>query len=71
MFFCFRLTVNDIISYLEDDDVLEADLYITPPENFEKSDEDSGNEESTDINCLSRHQLLAEAELRAKVSVEG
>ncbi|CAK1601053.1 unnamed protein product [Parnassius mnemosyne] len=66
------LTVNDIISYLEDDnDVLEADVYITPPENFDKSDEDSGNEESTDINCLSRHQLLAAAELRAKVSVEG
>ncbi|XP_022823341.1 piggyBac transposable element-derived protein 3-like [Spodoptera litura] len=67
-----RLTVSDIISYLEDDDdVLEADVYVTPPENFDKSDEDSGNEESTDINCLSRHQLLAEAELRAKVSVEG
>ncbi|CAG5027861.1 unnamed protein product [Parnassius apollo] len=66
-----RLTVNDIILYLEDDDdVLEADVYITPPENFDKRDEESGNEESTDINCLSRHQLLA-AQLRVKVSVAG
>lgn len=46
--------MTSYISYLDDDDdVLEADVYITPPENFDKSDEDSGNEESTDINFVS------------------
>lgn len=65
----FRLSVNDIISHLEDDnDVLSAEIYITPPENYDKSDEDSGDEESANINNLSRHQLLAEAEFRATVS---
>ncbi|KAL0879264.1 hypothetical protein ABMA27_003044 [Loxostege sticticalis] len=65
------LSVNEIISHLEDDtDVLSADIYITPPDNFDKSDEDSGDEESTGINNLSRHQLLAEAELRITVASE-
>ncbi|KAL0892761.1 hypothetical protein ABMA27_014467 [Loxostege sticticalis] len=69
--FCYSLSVNEIISHLEDDtDVLSADIYITPPDNFDKSDEDSGDEESTDINNLSRHQLLAEAELRVTVASE-
>ncbi|GBP44035.1 Chimeric ERCC6-PGBD3 protein [Eumeta japonica] len=39
-------------------------------QNYDKSDEDSGDEESTHINNLSRHQLLAEAELRATVASE-
>ncbi|GBP40819.1 hypothetical protein EVAR_87082_1 [Eumeta japonica] len=65
------LSVNEIISHLEDEtDVLSADTYITPPENYRKSDGDSGDEESTHINSLSRHQLLAEAELRATVASE-
>lgn len=68
-FFCFRLSVNDIITLLEEDgNVLSADVYITPPDNYDKSDEDSGDEESANINNLSRHQLLAEAEVRASVN---
>ncbi|XP_036332246.1 piggyBac transposable element-derived protein 3-like [Rhagoletis pomonella] len=64
-----KLSLNEIISQLEeDDDVLSADIYITPPENNDKSDEDSGDEESANINNLSRRQLLAEAEFRATVS---
>lgn len=70
--FCFRLSVNDIISHLEDnDDVLSADIYITPPDNYDKSDEDSGDEESSNINHLSRQQLLAQAEFRATVSSQN
>ncbi|GBP19685.1 PiggyBac transposable element-derived protein 3 [Eumeta japonica] len=65
------LSVNEIISHLEDEtDVLSADIYITPPENYDKSDGDSGDEESTHINNLSRHQLFAEAELRATIASE-
>ncbi|XP_028167925.1 uncharacterized protein LOC114358232 [Ostrinia furnacalis] len=63
------LSANEIISHLEDEtDVLAADIFITPPENHDKSDEDSGDEESAHINNLSRHQLLAEAEIRATVA---
>ncbi|KAH9627857.1 hypothetical protein HF086_001753 [Spodoptera exigua] len=59
------LNVNQIISHLEeDDDVFAADIFITPPDNWQNSDEDSGDEEFASINNLSRHQLLAEAELR-------
>ncbi|KAH9639654.1 hypothetical protein HF086_009107, partial [Spodoptera exigua] len=58
------LNVNQIISHLEeDDDVFAADIFITPPDNWQNSDEDSGDEEFASINNLSRHQLLAEAEL--------
>lgn len=63
------MSVNDIITLLEEDgNVLSADVYITPPDNYDKSDEDSGDEESANINNLSRHQLLAEAEVRASVN---
>ncbi|GBP17710.1 PiggyBac transposable element-derived protein 3 [Eumeta japonica] len=45
------LSVNEIISQLEDDDdFLAADIYITPPDG-DKSDEDSGDEDSGNINC--------------------
>lgn len=66
-----RLSVNEIISQLEDDnDILAADIYITPPDG-DKSDEDSGDEHSGDINCLSKKQLLAKAELRATISTQS
>lgn len=64
LFYC-RLNVYQIISQLEeDDDLFAADIFITPPENWQNSDEDSGDEEFASINNLSRHQLLSEAELR-------
>ncbi|XP_048488144.1 piggyBac transposable element-derived protein 3-like [Plutella xylostella] len=60
-----RLNVNEIISQLEeDDDFFAADIFITPPDKWQNSDEDSGDEEFPSINNLSRNQLLAEAELR-------
>ncbi|GBP67416.1 PiggyBac transposable element-derived protein 3 [Eumeta japonica] len=46
-----KLSVNEIISQLEDDDdVLAADIYKTPPLDGDKSDEDSGDEDSGKIN---------------------
>ncbi|GBP44386.1 PiggyBac transposable element-derived protein 3 [Eumeta japonica] len=54
----------------DDDDILTADIYITPPEG-DKSDEDSGDEDSGNINCLFKKQLLAEAEFWATVSTQS
>ncbi|XP_022814430.1 piggyBac transposable element-derived protein 3-like [Spodoptera litura] len=67
------LTVHEIISCLEEDSrTISADIYITPPENDDLSDEDSGSEETADISNLARRQLLAEAEVRRTVpSSEG
>jgi hypothetical protein len=62
------LNVHEIISFLEDDNsILSADIVITPPENDDLSDEDSGSEDSGDISNLARRQLLAEAEVRCRV----
>lgn len=64
--------MNEIISQLEqDDDVFEAEFFITPPDNWQNSDEDSGDEEFVSINNLSKHQLLAEAELRVTRSSQA
>ncbi|KAL0879451.1 hypothetical protein ABMA27_003202 [Loxostege sticticalis] len=69
---CPRLNVDQIISHLEeDDDMFSADIFITPPDNWQNSDEDSGDEEFASINNLSRHQLLAEAELRVTRSSQA
>ncbi|XP_022824342.1 piggyBac transposable element-derived protein 3-like, partial [Spodoptera litura] len=69
----YSLTVHEIISCLEEDSrTISADIYITPPENDDLSDEDSGSEETADISNLARRQLLAEAEVRRTVpSSEG
>ncbi|KAL0830062.1 hypothetical protein ABMA28_003519 [Loxostege sticticalis] len=67
-----KLNVDQIISHLEeDDDMFSADIFITPPDNWQNSDEDSGDEEFASINNLSRHQLLAEAELRVTRSSQA
>ncbi|CAG9136190.1 unnamed protein product [Plutella xylostella] len=66
------LNVNEIISQLEeDDDFFAADIFITPPDKWQNSDEDSGDEEFPSINNLSRNQLLAEAELRVTRSSQS
>ncbi|KAL0821169.1 hypothetical protein ABMA28_005788 [Loxostege sticticalis] len=68
-----RLNVHEIISYLEEDSpIISADIFISPPENVDFSDEDSGSEDSGHISNLARRQLLAEAEVRCQVpSSEG
>ncbi|XP_039967497.1 piggyBac transposable element-derived protein 3-like [Bactrocera tryoni] len=67
------LNVHEIISALEDDhNILSADIFITPPENNDFSDEDSGSEEAGEIGNLTRRQLLAEAEVRCQLpSADG
>lgn len=67
------MNVHEIILALEDDhNILSADIFITPPDNDDLSDEDSGSEEAGDISNLSRRQLLAEAEVSCKTpSADG
>ncbi|CAG9133854.1 unnamed protein product [Plutella xylostella] len=66
------LNVNEIISQLEEDDYFfAADIFITPPDKWQNSDEDSGDEEFPSINNLSRNQLLTEAELRVTRSSQS
>lgn len=70
----FRLTVDQIASLLEEaDDILDATIYIEPPENAALSDGDSDDEDPTgDINRLSGNQLRAGAELvYSKVTENG
>lgn len=69
----YSLNVHEIISALEDDNLtISADIFITPPENDDLSDEDSGSEDAVEISNLGRRQLLAEAEVRRTVSsLEG
>ncbi|GBP14950.1 PiggyBac transposable element-derived protein 3 [Eumeta japonica] len=68
-----NLNVHEIISALEDDNLtISADIFITPPENDDFIDEDSGSEDAVEISNLGRRQLLAEAEVRRTVSsLEG
>ena len=57
-----RITINDILSALEDDDDFnKADIYLTPPDNGAGSDEDSGGEDCVSANNLSGKQLRAQA----------
>jgi len=57
-----RITVNDILNALEDDDDFnQADIYLTPPNNGTCSDEDSGGEDDVGPSNLSGNQLNAAA----------
>lgn len=56
----------------EADHIVSADIFVTPPDNDDLSDEDSGSEDTGDIGNHARRQLLAEAEVRCQVpSSEG
>lgn len=58
-----RYTVHEVISMLEeDDDFMQANIYIAPPGDPACSDEDSADEEHVTIDNLPRRQLQAEAE---------
>ena len=49
---------NRIISLLEEnDDIFAADFFIIPPDDWQNSDVDSGDEELASINNLSRHDI--------------
>ena len=58
-----RLSVNDVITILENDmDFWDANIYICPPNDPNCSDSDSGDEEFGTIHNLSRCQLEADGE---------
>src|SRR6218665_1620670 len=59
----FRYSVAEVLSILEDDDFQSADIFILPPEDPTRSDEDSGPEDDDgDVNNLTGNQLRAQAE---------
>nr|CAD7575989.1 unnamed protein product [Timema californicum] len=63
------LTLDGVISILDDDkNILEAKVFMGPPENPLLSDEDNEDEDfiNPDINHLSGNQLRATAELHTK-----
>ncbi|KAG8287002.1 hypothetical protein J6590_046976 [Homalodisca vitripennis] len=58
-------SLDETLNLIESDShVLSARVYINPPTNVNDSDEDSGEEDEVDLNRLTRHQLLADAEAR-------
>lgn len=61
-----RYKLHEVIAMLEeDDDYTAADVYITPPDDFQLSEEDSADEDQPQsVNHLSGQQLAAEADVR-------
>ena len=66
VFFC-RLSAEDVAALIEDSEVVEADIFIQPPENS-NSDCDSGEEEMGSINNLPGSQLRAECSSRIRLA---
>lgn len=67
--FYARFTVAEVVSMLEDEEFQSADIFILPPEDATKSDEDSGpDDDDGDIDNLTGNQLRAEGEATIKVS---
>src|SRR6218665_14929 len=65
----FRYSVAEVLSILEDDDFQSADIFILPPEDPTRSDEDSGPEDDDgDVNNLTGNQLRAQVEATVTVS---
>ncbi|KAJ9590951.1 hypothetical protein L9F63_015995, partial [Diploptera punctata] len=76
IFIAYTLTVDEIISILEEDnDIIDADIFICSPENALQSDGDSDDEDCRpvgNVNNLSGNQLRGTAELHSrKRSSEG
>jgi hypothetical protein len=61
VWYCFRsYKVHEVLALLEDTDgITSANVYISPPENHDVSDEDSGEEDGGTVNNLSGNQLNA------------
>ncbi|KAG8299484.1 hypothetical protein J6590_100178 [Homalodisca vitripennis] len=65
-------SLDEILNLIESDcHVLSARVYINPPTNVNDSDEDSGEEDEVDLNRLTRHQLLPDAEARVTLVNEN
>jgi Transposase IS4 len=54
--------VNEVIAMLEDEQFVDASIYLNPPGHGIESDEDSDSEEGASANHLSSNQLTASAE---------
>ena len=64
-----RYTVAEVVSMLEVDDFQSTEVFILPPEDPARSDEDSGQGyDDSDIDNLTGNQLRAEAEATIVVS---
>ena len=65
---CCRLTAHEVLAQLEEDaDFWEANVYITPPDNGNATDEDSADEEGGTVNNLCGKQLDAVAVATVKI----
>lgn len=60
------MNIEEIAAVFDELDLLEADVFILPPENPLLSDEDSGEENDADITHFTGNQLRGGAEMRAK-----
>lgn len=70
--FYSRMNTDQLIAYLESEEfIMEANVYIGPPEDHFLSDEDSGDEEDTHVNHLTGNQLRAPVEAKVKKLVDG
>jgi hypothetical protein len=66
-----RLTVNEVLAQLEDDEKFwQADIYISPPDNGAATDEDSADEEGGTVNNLSGKQLNSSAVATVQIGGE-
>jgi len=63
--------VNDVIAMLEDDNFMEASIFLNPPGNGVESDEDSDVEDGCSANHLSSRQLTAPAEFTIKYGADN
>jgi len=59
-----KYTVEEVVSMLEHEDFIDAEVVITPPGEGPLSDEDSGAEDDPDVTHFSSRQLSADAEFR-------
>ena len=62
----FRFTLNEVLDHLEDEAFIRhMDIYITPPNDGNTSDQDSDTEEGTNVENLPAALLNTTAEFRA------
>jgi hypothetical protein len=65
-----RLTVDEVLAQLEDEEFWQADIYITPPNNGTATDEDSADEDGGTVNNLSGKQLDSSAVATVRIGGE-
>ena len=63
-------SISKVISMLEDDNFIDASVYLSPPRDGVDSDEDSDAEEGCSANHLSSGQLQAPAEFVTNYGID-